>query len=248
VIGILDEADGKHVRLLLDDGAREFLDIGSHALEAKLVALICAVLLAHADDEHFADAALDLAAEVRVGLDAADRDQEIRRIGELVQMDLQAALRMRDHLSIHGGADRSAHGLLRHAVALDDAALTLSLGARVAAHGGDDKRVCADRLDLIADGADDAGDVRHITAARGNADTVAGLDAVERALAAHSLRNGALDVIDMAVVHLMTDADKFRDLVIGQQLIKDIHALSSAVPRKPGHGLYAVNYASSGMR
>ena len=68
------------------------------------------------------------------------------------------------------------------------------------------------------------------------------------ALAAHSLRNSALDVIDMAVVHLMTDADKFRDLVISQQLIKDIHALSSAVPRKPGHGLYAVNYASSGMR
>ena len=63
-------------------------------------------------------------------------------------------------------------------------------------------------------------------------DTVAGLDAVERALAAHSLRNGALDVIDMAVVHLMTDADKFRDLVISQQLIKDIHALSSAVPRQ----------------
>ena len=206
------------------------------------------MLLAHADDEHLADAALDLAAEVRVGLDAADRDQEIRRIGELVQMDLQAAPGVRDHLSIHGGADRSAHGLLRHAVALDDAALTLSLGARVAAHGGDDKRVCADRLDLIADGTDDAGDVRHVTAARGNADTVAGLDAVERALAAHSLRNGALDVIDMAVVHLMTDADKFRDLVIGQQLIKDIHALSSAVPRKPGHGLYAVNYASSGMR
>ena len=64
------------------------------------------------------------------------------------------------------------------------------------------------------------------------ADTVAGLDAVERALAAHSLRNGALDVIDMAVVHLMTDADKFRDLVISQQLIKDIHALSSAVHRQ----------------
>ena len=29
-----------------------------------------------------------------------------------------------------------------------------------------------------------------------------------------------------------TDADKFRDLVISQQLIKDIHALSSAVPRQ----------------
>ena len=196
------------------------------------MALIRAVLLAHADDEHLADAALDLAAEVRVGLDAADGDEEVRRVGVLVQMDLQAALRMRDDLGVHGGADGSAHGLLRHAVALDDAALALGLRTGMAAHGGDDERMRADGLDLIADGADDAGNVRHVTAACGNADAVAGLDAVERALALHGLRNGALDVVDVAAVHFVADADKFRDLVISQQLIKDIHALSSAVPRQ----------------
>lgn len=117
------------------------------------MALIRAVLLAHADDEHLADAALDLAAEVRVGLDAADGDEEVRRVGVLVQMDLQAALRMRDDLGVHGGADGSAHGLLRHAVALDDAALALGLRTGMAAHGGDDERMRADGLDLIADGA-----------------------------------------------------------------------------------------------
>ena len=146
-------------------------------------------------------------------------------------------------------ADGSAHGLLRHAVALDDAALALGLRTGMAAHGGDDERMRADGLDLIPDGADDAGDVRHVTAACGDADAVAGLDAVERALALHSLaqrrprcrrcgrgpfRGGRGQISESGY---QPAVDQRYSCVILRR-----------APVSPGHGLHAVSYASSGMR
>src|SRR4029077_8671596 len=76
----------------------DFARGGDHVAQAvgpKAVNLVRAVPLAEADDEHFEDAALELAAEVGVRLDARYRDDAVGRQRVLVPPDRLAPRRPR---------------------------------------------------------------------------------------------------------------------------------------------------------
>ena len=119
-----------------------------------------AELLAHADDDHLEDAALDGAADVRVGLDAADGNDPVR-LRRIAVDPRREAVRLcdADLYRLHARADGRAGIFLGNAEIGENFLLSLGLRACVAAHGRDDERLCAVLAHDLTDRADNERDV-----------------------------------------------------------------------------------------
>ena len=150
------------------------------------MALLCASLLAHADDGHLQNAALVRAAESGVSLDTAAKDDAVCLGSIFINVDGTAVvLTVADLNDFHGGPDGTANELLGNAVTGENANLALGGRPAVTAHGREDERHTAALFDEINDRLGDDSNVGYSAAAAGNcyahsgADTLAHLRTVE---------------------------------------------------------------------
>ena len=163
-----------------------------------------AALLPEPDGDHLHQAALHLAGEVRMRLDAVDRDDHVGAfVGVAIDEDGHAGAHLADLHGLHAGADLAADQFGRHAVGSQDFELSLGRGASVAPHrrhGEDIRPGGAQPDDRLARHVRDPVDA---PAADGKADARAGLDR-----RSHRLEGGAYglgDVPNLGRIHTMPD-------------------------------------------
>ena len=106
-------------------------------------------VLAQADQHHLVQAALDLADEPGVRLDAPGDDDVVRLVRVLVEEDRHPVPGLADLHHLHRRPDRRPDVLLGDAVALDDFPLPLGPAAAVAAHRRDCERLGPEGLQLL---------------------------------------------------------------------------------------------------
>ena len=153
-----------------------------------------AVAFAQADDQHLGDAALDLAAEIGVRLDARYGHDGVRLPGVLVPVDRLAPAVRAELDGDHVGLDGDAQGFFADAVLPQQFALTFGRAAAVAAHGGDDERLGAGLAQHIQRRADHRLQIGDASAADGNRDAIARLHLLEQAGAEPATANLAGDI------------------------------------------------------
>ena len=90
-----------------------------------------------------------------MGLDPVHHDDSVGLGRKRVDLHRQPVLRGSDHLGPGANTKGTSHGLLGDAVTCQNLRLTLHRRAAVAAHGGDDKRLCTDLFQFVHDGSDD---------------------------------------------------------------------------------------------
>ena len=124
---------------MLENTEGEFLHVGAEPQDAFPVANLCACLTAQPDGKHFHYAAFVLAAKCRVRFDAVERNDPVGLGGQPVDQNGAPVIKLADLFYLHGGHHRTAHVLLRNAIAMDNIQLALGRGASVASHGGNHK-------------------------------------------------------------------------------------------------------------
>ena len=135
---------------------------------------------------------------IGVRLDAAGEDETIGLGSVLIHVDRHPVVRLAELHDFHGRADRAAHVALGDAVAFENTALTFDSAAAMAAHGGEDEGLRAQRLELGNDLFGALGDVGNAAAAYAHGDGHARLH-----LAAHF---GPFELLG----HRVTDVGDFR--------------------------------------
>ncbi len=113
-----------------------------------------------------------------------------------------------DDDGFHAGADRAAAVLFGDAVRFQHADLPFGRAAAVAAHGGNDKRLRAELLQMIDDCLNDDRDVGDTTAAAGDGDRVAGSDLLLELEACELARDLARHVVDTGPLERLANAEK----------------------------------------
>ena len=197
--------------------------------EALGVAEIGALLLAHADRDHLADAALDFAAEAGMGLDAVDDDDAVGFVGVLVKVDGTSVPGRAQLDDFHRGLDRAAHGLLGDTQSGEHVLLPFGGRAAVTAHRGEDEGRSAACFDLIDKRLDDERIVGDAAAACGDGNAHAGLDSVEELAALQLGEELAGRVGDHGPGEVLTDFDETRDLNGIERLIDKRHSNHSSI-------------------
>jgi hypothetical protein len=154
---ILDERDAANHR---EFGEELVGDLRDHVPEAPVdgpfVGDLGAALLAHPDDEHLREAALDRPVEVGVGLDAVDGEDGVRVDGVGVRDDGHVPVLGPAHLDdVHARSDLTADRVLIDAKRREHLLLPLARRATVAPHRGEDERLVAQVGHRLGGGFDD---------------------------------------------------------------------------------------------
>ena len=124
---------------------------------------------AHADDDHFREAALHGTGEARVELDAIEHEHAVGFVGMAIHPHV-ARRNGADLHHVHRRANRHAHRLFGDAERLDHRPLALGRAAVVGAHCGEQERPGAVIAQPVAGGSRDFGDVGDSAAAGRDAD------------------------------------------------------------------------------
>ena len=139
-VAVLDQGEPERNRRVRQGEFSRLRDQFVEDREALAVESVRALLFAQPDRDHLHQAALDLAAEVRVRFDAVDRDD---RVGFLVGVAIDVDRHARSHLAelhrLHPGPDLAADRLFGDAQRGQDVDLALGRGSAVAAHCRDDE-------------------------------------------------------------------------------------------------------------
>ena len=163
------------------------------------------LMLPQADDQHLHQAAFDVGSEVGVGLDTVHQDDVIRLGGVLVYQHREPPRHPADLYRLHGRQDGDPHALGRHAIARQDLELSLRCGATVTPHGRDNERLRPERLQALARGFQNRGDVGDAAAAPGDGHPGAGLHAPRQVQLADLGRDRHGDVHHHGGVDLLSD-------------------------------------------
>ena len=222
-----------------DDLQTDLHNVLRHAREALGMADVRAELLAHADDDHLEDAALDGAADVRVGLDAADGNDPVRLRRIAVDPRREAVrLRNADLHRLHARADGRAGIFLGNAEIGENFLLSLGLRACVAAHGRDDERLCAVLAHDLTDRADNERDVCDLARACRDADALAGLQLLQCAALLHHAPRLCRNVLELRRGARILDAVEIRHTIVLEQGFKNAHACGPA---------FSIRYSAGSM-
>ena len=134
-------------------------------------------MLAGPDGQELHQAAFHVPAEVRVRLDAIDREDGAGPGRVAVEIDGQSVRGPADGDDVHGGADGAADRGLADAEGLEHGPLPFGGRAAMTAHRRKDEWLAAQRLDLMDKGLDDQRDAVDPAAAHGDGDRRARPDA-----------------------------------------------------------------------
>ena len=191
-------------------GQREARHLGNRLREADIhgrpVGHDRPLVLPQTDDQHLHQAAFDVGSEVGVGLDPVHQDDVIRLGGVLVHQHREPPRHPADLHRLHGGKDGNLHALGGHAIARQDLELPLRRGAAVAPHGRNNKRLRSQRLQALACGFENRGDVGDAAAAPGDGHAGPGLEAPREVQLADLGRDRGGDIRHHGGVDLLPDA------------------------------------------
>ncbi len=148
VRGILHHGDAEQDVLPGEDELRRFRQQFAEHVHAVGVQRGGTDDLAHADGQHLDDARFDRRTEVGMRLDARDDDDRVGFGGMLIHVNGHAVVKPAQFHDVHAGPDRATNSVFRDAIAFQHFSLAFGGCATVAAHGREDERPGAERLEL----------------------------------------------------------------------------------------------------
>ena len=179
LVGIFQEGDAERDRGFLQQERADFGQQDAQAGQAQLVDLGRALVLAQADGEHLEQAALVLAGEGGVGLDAVQEDDAVGLEGVAVEVNGQAERVGAEHDGVHVGQDGAAHAVWAVTPnSARSASWPSAVPPAVAAHRGDDEGGEAQRAQGVDRRAGDTGDAGDASTADRERDRAAGGNAL----------------------------------------------------------------------
>src|SRR5882724_11678852 len=193
VRGVFHHGDTEQHILLGEDELRRFRQQFAEHVHAVGMQRGGADDLAHADGEHLDDAGFDWGAEVGMRFDARDDDDRVGFGGMLVHIYRHAVIELAQFHHVHAGLDRTSDITLGDAIAFQHFTLAFGGSATVTAHGREDERLGAERLELSDHGLGAFGYVVDAAGAATDGDDHARLD-----LGPHL---GALELLDHGPGH-----------------------------------------------
>ena len=209
VVGAFQHGHARqHLELGQQDRQRGGNDLVPRVLEGRPVDRGRPVMVAQAHQEHLGQAALDPTGERGVGLHPVHHHDVVGLDGQAVAVHGDPELGAAQMDGGHVGMDRAADAVGGDPVAGEQRLLARRGGATVAAHGGDDERVEAERAQVRHRRPHDGGQLRDAPAADRDRHGLARRDRGAQAETLEAIDGGACRVIDhgpRALVERPTD-------------------------------------------
>ena len=156
-------------------------------------------MLSQTNQQHLHQSALDWPVKDGVQLDTIADNDMVRLKSVAVEVDIDAFGRLAYDDGVHARQDRAATCLLGYAQCRKDVCLAFCGSAAMAAHRGDNERLCPELPYMVDDPFSDLRNVGDASTARGNRNPVPGRHAIRQVQLAQLCSDGRRDVVDASL-------------------------------------------------